>query len=44
MTTEFRRHDLTVDPGLAGLRLDQALARLLPQYSRSRIQGWIERG
>ncbi|MGE3667517.1 MAG: 23S rRNA pseudouridine(1911/1915/1917) synthase RluD, partial [Steroidobacteraceae bacterium] len=42
--TEFRRHDLTVDPGLAGLRLDQALARLLPQYSRSRIQGWIERG
>ena len=44
MNAEFRRHDLTLDPGLAGLRLDQALARLLPQYSRSRIQGWIERG
>ncbi|MFO1510844.1 MAG: 23S rRNA pseudouridine(1911/1915/1917) synthase RluD [Steroidobacteraceae bacterium] len=44
MTTEFRRHDLTLDPDVAGLRLDQALARLLPQYSRSRIQGWIERG
>jgi 23S rRNA pseudouridine1911/1915/1917 synthase len=29
---------------LAGLRLDQALARLLPQYSRSRLQGWIDAG
>jgi len=29
---------------LAGLRLDQALARLLPQYSRSRLQGWIDTG
>jgi 23S rRNA pseudouridine1911/1915/1917 synthase len=27
---------------VAGLRLDQALARLLPQYSRARIQQWIE--
>jgi 23S rRNA pseudouridine1911/1915/1917 synthase len=32
-------------PGdLAGLRLDQALARALPQYSRARLQGWIEAG
>ncbi len=30
--------------GLAGLRLDQALARELPQYSRARLQGWIEAG
>ncbi len=44
MTGEFRRHDFRLDPGLAGLRLDQALARQLPQYSRSRIQGWIEQG
>jgi 23S rRNA pseudouridine1911/1915/1917 synthase len=29
---------------LAGLRLDQALARALPQYSRARLQGWIEAG
>jgi 23S rRNA pseudouridine1911/1915/1917 synthase len=29
---------------VAGLRLDQALARLLPQYSRSRLQGWIDAG
>ena len=33
---------LTPPPELAGLRLDQALARLLPQYSRARIQQWIE--
>ena len=25
----------------AGLRLDQALARLMPEYSRSRLQEWI---
>lgn len=29
---------------LAGRRLDQALAELLPEYSRSRIQSWIEAG
>jgi RluA family pseudouridine synthase len=29
---------------LAGRRLDQALASLLPQYSRQRLQGWIEAG
>jgi 23S rRNA pseudouridine1911/1915/1917 synthase len=33
--------DLRVPAELAGLRLDQALARLLPQYSRSRLQEWI---
>ena len=27
-----------------GLRLDRALALLLPQYSRSRLQQWIEEG
>ena len=30
--------------GAAGLRLDQALARELPQYSRARLQGWIQAG
>jgi 23S rRNA pseudouridine1911/1915/1917 synthase len=29
---------------LAGQRLDQALAELLPDFSRSRLQGWIEAG
>ena len=29
---------------LAGLRLDQALAELLPEFSRSRLQSWIKAG
>jgi 23S rRNA pseudouridine1911/1915/1917 synthase len=33
-----------VPAGLAGLRLDQALAKLLPEYSRSRLQDWIAQG
>lgn len=28
----------------AGKRLDQALAQLMPEYSRSRIKDWIEKG
>ena len=31
-------------PELAGQRLDQVLAVLLPDYSRSRLQGWIREG
>lgn len=34
---------LTVPEELDGKRLDQALARLCPQHSRSRLQGWIRR-
>lgn len=41
---EFRTHSLDLPPDLAGMRLDQALARALPQYSRSRLQGWIDSG
>jgi 23S rRNA pseudouridine1911/1915/1917 synthase len=33
-----------VPASCAGLRLDQALARLLPQHSRSRIRTWIDAG
>jgi 23S rRNA pseudouridine1911/1915/1917 synthase len=33
-----------VPPDLAGERLDQVLARLFPQYSRSRIQAWMRAG
>ena len=29
---------------LAGMRLDQALARMLPEHSRSRLKTWIEAG
>jgi len=41
---EFRSHALTLPPGAAGMRLDQALARELPQYSRERLKAWIEAG
>jgi 23S rRNA pseudouridine1911/1915/1917 synthase len=44
LAAEFRTHSLDLPPELAGLRLDQALARALPQYSRARLQGWIEGG
>ncbi len=29
---------------LAGMRLDQVLAKLMPEYSRSRLQDWIAQG
>ena len=35
------RRELAIPPGLGGQRLDQALAALLPDYSRTRIQNWI---
>ena len=41
---EFQRHELIVPPESAGMRLDQALARLLPDYSRTRIKDWIDAG
>ncbi|HXG29718.1 MAG TPA: 23S rRNA pseudouridine(1911/1915/1917) synthase RluD, partial [Nevskiales bacterium] len=41
-TSQIR--DLTVPPELAGQRLDRVLAELLPDYSRSRLQHWIEDG
>jgi 23S rRNA pseudouridine1911/1915/1917 synthase len=44
LTVEFRTHEIDIPADLVGLRLDQALARLLPQYSRQRLQGWIEAG
>jgi 23S rRNA pseudouridine1911/1915/1917 synthase len=35
---------LAIPDTQAGQRLDQALALLLPDYSRSRLKGWIESG
>jgi 23S rRNA pseudouridine1911/1915/1917 synthase len=34
----------TVPAEFGGLRLDQALARLFPQYSRNRLQAWLKSG
>jgi 23S rRNA pseudouridine1911/1915/1917 synthase len=39
-----REIGLRVPAECAGLRLDQALSRLLPEYSRSRLQDWIRSG
>lgn len=43
-TAEFRAHRFALPLEAAGSRLDQALARALPQYSRARLQQWIEAG
>jgi 23S rRNA pseudouridine1911/1915/1917 synthase len=34
----------TVPDGLAGLRIDLALAKMFPQYSRNRLQAWLKAG
>ena len=44
MNAEFQIVDLEIPEELAGQRLDSALARLLPDHSRTRIKGWIEAG
>lgn len=40
--TEPTRISLTIPHDLGGLRLDQALQKLLPEHSRSRLQAWIK--
>jgi len=42
--TETVRRSVRVPEQAAGRRLDQALAELLPEYSRSRLKDWIEAG
>lgn len=37
-------HEGVIPAELSGSRLDQALAQLLPDYSRSRIKSWIDDG
>ncbi|HTW38748.1 MAG TPA: 23S rRNA pseudouridine(1911/1915/1917) synthase RluD [Steroidobacteraceae bacterium] len=44
VTEEFRTHEITLPQALEGLRLDQALARALPAYSRARLRSWIDMG
>ena len=39
MDTE--KQQKTVPDAMAGLRLDQALARMFPDYSRSRLKAWL---
>src|SRR5690606_29707500 len=35
---------VTVPPEFAGRRFDQTAAMLIPEYSRSRLKEWIEKG
>jgi 23S rRNA pseudouridine1911/1915/1917 synthase len=44
MQDEFQVLELEIPQELAGSRLDSALARLLPEHSRTRIKAWIEAG
>ena len=44
MPTSTVQLSLQIPDAEAGQRLDQALARLLPDYSRSRLKTWIEAG
>lgn len=43
MTASIQR-EIEVPAALAGRRLDQAAAELLPEFSRSRLQRWIREG
>ena len=44
MIPEFQTIDFVIAPEMEGSRLDAALARLLPDQSRSRIKQWIQDG
>ena len=42
--SESQIFHLTVPIDLAGMRLDAAIAKMLPDYSRNRISQWIKDG
>lgn len=42
--SQLQQLQLDVGSDCHGLRLDQALQKLLPEYSRSRLQSWIKDG
>ncbi len=44
MSTHPKQFSLTIPSQMAGYRLDKALAELLPDYSRSRLQDWLQAG
>ncbi|MCG8432611.1 MAG: RluA family pseudouridine synthase, partial [Gammaproteobacteria bacterium] len=43
MTASIQRSG-RIDPGFAGQRLDQVLAQMFPEFSRSRLAAWIKAG
>ncbi len=44
MSQKAIEHEVQVPDQMCGKRLDQVVAELLPDYSRSRLQGWIKSG
>lgn len=42
--TEKIQQILTIPDDLGGMRLDQAMTKLLPEFSRTQIQDWIKNG
>lgn len=44
LSTEKIEFSCQVPGALAGKRLDQVASRLMPEHSRSRLQGWIKTG
>jgi len=44
VTIQIKQHSAQVEPEQAGQRLDQTLAQLFPDYSRSRLQQWVKEG
>ena len=44
MPTEATCVERTVPGDLAGMRFDQALARMFPEHSRSRLAAWVKSG
>ena len=42
--TDNQPIELTLNSSFCGERLDKSISRLVPEYSRSRIQQWIEEG
>ncbi len=43
-STDYSLAEIVIPPDCGGLRLDAALAKLLPEHSRSRLQGWLREG
>lgn len=41
---DIEKHQQLIPEELAGLRFDQALSKLFPDYSRSRLQQWVKKG
>ncbi|MCX7892338.1 MAG: 23S rRNA pseudouridine(1911/1915/1917) synthase RluD [Burkholderiales bacterium] len=41
---QSRCDERTIPAALAGLRIDQALARMFPEHSRSRLAAWLKAG